>query len=165
MKKPRVLGVDPGLNVTGYAVLEVKNGKLQVCEAGIVRGRSRGSLAERVHQIHQGITDVIEALEPEVLALEELFSHCQRPRTSILMGHARGVVCLAAAQAGIMVHNYAATQVKRNLTGNGRATKSQMQLAVQRELQLGQLPEPADVADALAIALCHHYLANRPVQI
>ena len=76
------------------------------------------------------------------------------------MGHARGVICLAAAQAGIVVHNYSATQVKRILTGNGRAPKSQMQLAIMRELNLEVIPEPADVADALAIALCHHYLVK-----
>ena len=77
------------------------------------------------------------------------------------MGHARGVICLAAAQAGIRVQHYSATQVKKILTGNGRAPKTQMQAAIQRELGLDQLPEPADVADALAIALCHYYLANR----
>ena len=79
------------------------------------------------------------------------------------MGHARGVICLAATQAGLKVHSYGATQVKRILTGNGRAPKLQMQQAIQRELQLEELPEPPDVADALAIALCHHYLANKLV--
>ena len=77
------------------------------------------------------------------------------------MGHARGVICLAAAQAGVGVHPYSATQVKRILTGNGRAPKLQMQQAIMRELRLDALPEPADVADALAIALCHHYLAKK----
>ena len=154
----RILGVDPGLNITGYSVLEVTTQGLQVCEAGIVRGRARGNLAERVHAIHEGVAGVIASYTPTALALEELFSHYKRPRTSILMGHARGVICLAAAQAGIVVHHYSATQVKRILTGNGRAPKSQMQLAIMRELNLEAIPEPADVADALAIALCHHYL-------
>ncbi len=154
----RILGVDPGLNITGYSVLEVTDRGLQVCEAGIVRGRARGNLADRVHSIHEGISGVIDSYGPAAVALEELFSHYKRPRTSILMGHARGVICLAAAQAGLAVHNYSATQVKRILTGNGRAPKSQMQLAIMRELNLEAVPEPADVADALAIALCHHYL-------
>ena len=161
----KILGVDPGLNITGYSVLEVTDGSLQVCEAGIVKSRSRGNLADRVHSIHEGITSVIDSFAPAAVALEELFSHYKRPRTSILMGHARGVICLAAAQAGLEVHSYSATQVKRILTGNGRAPKNQMQLAIMRELNLETVPEPADVADALAIALCHHYLAKRNLPI
>jgi crossover junction endodeoxyribonuclease RuvC len=90
-----------------------------------------------------------------VLALEKLYTHYDRPTTAILMGHARGVIVLAAAQAGISVHDYASTQVKKTLTDSGRSPKSQMQAAVQRELRLATLPEPPDVADALAIALCH----------
>src|SRR5690606_8238111 len=98
---------------------------------------------------------------PDAMALEELYSHYERPRTSILMGHARGVICLAAARAEIPVTHYSATQIKKVLTGNGRAPKSQVQLAIQRELQLDAVPEPPDVADALAIALCHHYLGRQ----
>ena len=158
----RILGVDPGLNVTGYGVVEVAGGGLRVCEAGVVRGRARGSLALRLAEIHQGITEVIAALKPSVMALEELYSHYARPRIAILMGHARGVICLAATQAGIRVVHYSATQVKRILTGSGRASKSQVQRAIQRELGLAGLPEPPDVADALAIALCHHYLEGKP---
>jgi len=156
----RVLGIDPGLNVTGYGVLERGPNGLHVCEAGVVRGTRGKSLAYRVGQIHEGVADVIAALQPTVMSLEEIYSHIQRPRTSILMGHARGVICLAATQAGIPVSSYSATQVKKILTGNGRAPKHQMQLAIQRELQLSTLPEPDDVADALAIALCHYYLAK-----
>ena len=134
---------------------------LKLCEGGVVRGSARGSLFERVQHIYDGIVDVITSLQPDVMALEELYSHYERPRTSILMGHARGVICLAATQAGLATHSYAATQVKKILTGNGRAPKQQMQEAIKHELGLSEVPEPADVADALAIALCHHYLANK----
>jgi crossover junction endodeoxyribonuclease RuvC len=103
---------------------------------------------------------VIAALKPNVMALEQLYSHISHPRTSILMGHARGVICLAAAQAGIPVIHYPATQIKRILTGNGRASKSQMQSAITRELRLNAVPEPPDVADALAVAVCHYYLGR-----
>jgi crossover junction endodeoxyribonuclease RuvC len=154
----RILGIDPGLNITGYAVVERRLGKLALVEAGMIRGRSRGDLAARLQEVHEGVADVITSLKPEVLALEELYSHYERPRTAILMGHARGVICLAATQAGLSVYSYAATQVKRLLTGNGRAPKSQMQLAICREFNLDSPPEPPDVADALAVALCHHYL-------
>ena len=157
----RILGIDPGLNVTGYGVLDTGDGPLRVCEAGIVRGKSRGSLTARLREIYRGVSDVIQSLSPAVMALEELYSHYQRPRTAILMGHARGVICLAAAEADIPVVSYAATQVKRILTGSGRAPKSQVQEAIRRELRLSEVPEPNDVADALAIALCHHYLKNK----
>ncbi len=159
----RILGIDPGLNVTGYGVLEVAEGRLRLCEAGIIRGGSgRVPLARRLAAIHDGVADVIDAFKPSVMALEELYSHYARPRTAILMGHARGVICLAAARGGIPVVHYSATQIKKILTGSGRAPKSQVQRAIQHELRLSQPPDPPDVADALAIALCHHYLKDRP---
>lgn len=157
----RILGVDPGLNITGYAVIEPREKRLHVCEAGVIRSTQRRSLAYRVREIHDGLAEVIASLKPAAMALEELYSHYDRPRTSILMGHARGVICLAAAEADIEVTSYNATQVKLILTGNGRAPKSQMQQAIRRELALVKMPEPADIADALAIALCHHYLAGK----
>lgn len=158
----RILGIDPGLNITGYGVLEIAGGRLRLCEAGVIRGRSRGSLTKRLVEIHEGVAEVIAGLKPDLMAVEELYSHYERPRTAILMGHARGVICLAAAQAGIPVAHYSATQIKRILTGSGRAPKSQVQRAIQRELSLLTPPDPPDVADALAIALCHYYLKDKP---
>lgn len=158
----RILGVDPGLNITGYGVLDTGTGRVALCEAGVVRGGPRGDMGRRLEKLHRGLAEVIEAFSPEAVAIEELYSHYARPRTAILMGHARGVICLAAAQAGIPVHHYSATQVKKILTGSGRASKGQVQTAIQHELGLATLPEPADVADALAIAVCHHYLKNAP---
>lgn len=130
-----------------------------------MRGGSGGPISPRLLKIHQGLEDVVKSLKPTAIAIEQLYSHYQRPRTSILMGHARGVICLVGAQNDIPVFDYAATKVKKLLTGNGRAPKIQMQEAIQRELSLPQLPEPADVADALAIALCHFYLADRHAAI
>ena len=158
---PRILGIDPGLNITGYGVLEAVGGRLRLCEAGVGRGKSRGALTKRLVEIHDGVAEVIASLKPEVMALEELYSHYDRPRTAILMGHARGVICLAAAKAEIPVVHYAATQIKRILTGSGRAPKAQVQRAIQRELALSAPPEPPDVADALAAALCHYYLKGK----
>ena len=156
----RILGIDPGLNVTGYGVVEVCELGLRVVEAGIVRGTTKSSLTSRLREIHDGVAEVIALLSPSVMAIEELYSHYQRPKTAILMGHARGVICLAAAEAQLPVRHYAATQIKKILTGSGRAPKTQMQAAIQQELKLTKLPEPPDVADALAIALCHHYLGK-----
>jgi crossover junction endodeoxyribonuclease RuvC len=156
----QVLGIDPGLNTTGYGVLYFVAGQPRLIEAGIVRSKASGSLSERLKEIHDGVADIIASLKPEVLAIEELYSHYDRPTTAILMGHARGVIILAAADAGIPVANYPATQIKKTMTGNGHAAKWQMQEAVRRELNLPALPEPPDVADALAIAMCHCYLTR-----
>ena len=113
----RILGVDPGLNVTGYAVIETGERGPVMCEAGVVRGKDRASLTSRLGDIHGGIAEVIAQWQPGAMSLEQLYSHYQRPRTAILMGHARGVICLAAAQAGIEVHHYSATNVKKTITG------------------------------------------------
>ncbi|MBX9788950.1 MAG: crossover junction endodeoxyribonuclease RuvC [Pirellulales bacterium] len=162
---PRILGIDPGLNITGYAVIEVASGGPRICEAGVIRGRSHGTLTERLAELYAGISEVLTGFKPMVVALEQLYSHYQRPRTAILMGHARGVLCLAATHANVPVKSYSATQIKKILTGAGRAPKQQMQEAIQREFALAVAPEPPDVADALAIALCHYYLQPELVQL
>lgn len=158
----KILGIDPGLNITGYAVLAVASGGPQLIEAGVVRVSAGRAIETRIAELFRGVEETIALLEPDVMALEEVYSHYQRPKTAILMGHARGAICLAAARAEIPVFHYAATQVKRILTGSGRAPKSQMQQAICRELELLEPPQPPDVADALAIALCHHYLGRKP---
>jgi crossover junction endodeoxyribonuclease RuvC len=157
----KILGVDPGLNVTGYGVVDAVPDGVRVAEAGVIRGGRGHAIDRRLAEIYNGVTEVLTAFRPEALALEELYSHYDRPRTAILMGHARGVICLAAALQQVPVIHYASTQVKRILTGNGRAPKSQMQQAICRELKLLAPPEPPDVADALAIALCHYYLGRQ----
>jgi crossover junction endodeoxyribonuclease RuvC len=156
----RILGIDPGLNITGYGVIEIQLGKVKLIEAGVVRGKHAGNLELRLKEIFNGVSEVIRTLQPQVMAVEQLYSHYERPSTAILMGHARGVICLAASLAGLEVHSYAATQVKSILTGSGRAPKSQMQNAICREFQLLKPPEPPDVADGLALALCHYYLTR-----
>jgi len=160
MSKPRrVLGIDPGLTITGYGVLEVRLPRPHLCEAGIIRTADDDAidLAEKVLSVYKGVVEVIAQFQPEVLAVEQLYSHYEHPRTAILMGHARGVIFLAAAQADIPVVSYAATAVKKIVTGNGRASKEQVQRTIQSEFSMAALPDPPDVADALAVALCHYY--------
>jgi crossover junction endodeoxyribonuclease RuvC len=161
----RVLGVDPGLQITGYAVLEVRPQMPHVCEAGVVRsaeGRGTIDMAPRLLALYNGIVEVLEQYKPAVAVVEQLYAHYQHPRTAILMGHARGVILLAAGQHGVPVVSYNATRIKKTLTGNGHASKEQVQRTIQRELGLAKLPEPPDVADALAAALCHYYVQKRP---
>jgi crossover junction endodeoxyribonuclease RuvC len=149
-----VIGIDPGLQRTGYAVLEMRQGALR--EAGLIRPR-RGSLPDRLQELYAGLGELLDQFSPAQMALEELFSHYARPRTAILMGHARGVICLAAALRGVEVFSYGATHVKRMITGSGHCPKAQMQRAICQQLHLGKPPEPSDVADALAVAVCHWY--------
>ena len=163
---PLILGIDPGLGITGYGVLEATAGSPRLVEAGVIRSTAESkSLPVRLAEIHRGVAEVIATLKPAAMALEQLYSHYAHPRTSILMGHARGVICLAAAEADIPVVHYSATQIKRILTGNGRAPKAQVQRAIEKELRLDRPPEPPDVADALAVALCHYYLGKRDRQL
>ena len=154
----KALGVDPGLVVTGYGILEQDSGKIRLVEAGTIEsGSTQAPLPTRLRKLFEEMNDLIEEHRPDVMALEQLYSHYEHPRTAILMGHARGVICLAAGVHDIPLHHYAATQVKSALTGNGRASKEQIQQMVRRTFGLLQTPRPPDVADAVAIALCHLY--------
>ena len=160
MRPTRILGVDPGLNITGYAVVEAGSPRPRLCEAGIIRGtenRSKAGMADRLRCLYDGIVEVLEQFHPQVMVVEQLYAHYDHPRTAILMAHARGALLLAGAQRGLEVVSYNATQVKKIITGAGRAGKEQVQRAMQRELNLAKLPEPPDVADAIAVALCHYY--------
>lgn len=158
----RVVGFDPGLRVTGYGVVEIRGGSVRLVEAGTVRSRG-DSLEDRLHAIHRGVCEVLDALRPSALAIEQVFAHARFPKAAILLGHARGVICLAGVQAGLAVHHYLPNRVKSTLCGSGHAGKVQMQAAVQRELGLAARPEPADAADALAVALTDWHLRLRPL--
>lgn len=153
----RILGIDPGLNVTGYALVLDGRPRRSLVEAGVIRPAGDGELGRRLDELYREVMELLESHRPHAVALEELYSHYKRPITAIKMGHARGVICLAAARCQVPVVGYAATHVKKMLTGNGRAPKSQMQQAVCREFGLLRPPEPHDVADAMAIALCHAF--------
>lgn len=158
----RIVGFDPGLNITGYGVIEVlPDQHVRLVEAGTIRPKSKDDIEKRLQTIHSGVYEILETFRPQSIAIEQLFVHVRFPKTAILMGHARGVICLAAAQKGIELHHYLPNRVKSMLTGSGHAGKEQVQMAVQRELRLKARPEPADAADALAIALADFYLRLR----
>lgn len=159
----RYLGIDPGLNRTGYALLVRTADGPELEEGGVIRSTPDWPLAERVAEIGRGLAEVIDEFDPEAIAIEQVFSHGSYPKTAVLMAHARGAILFAAAVRHVPVVHYTPAQVKRLLTGSGRADKQQMQLAVQRELALLEVPEPNDVADACAVALCHYYSARLPV--
>ena len=160
----RILGIDPGLKVTGYACLEVARPGPRVIEAGIIDSSQCESkmLATRIAYLYDSIVELVGQLRPGIVVVEQLYAHYQHPRTAILMAHARGVIFLAAAKADLPLVSYNATRIKKTVTGNGRAPKDQVQRTVQRELGLDHLPSPADVADALAAALCHYHAQVLP---
>jgi crossover junction endodeoxyribonuclease RuvC len=150
------MGIDPGLSITGYGIIGASNRQPTLIEAGVLRSREKDPLEKRLLEINRGMAEVIREFAPTVVVVEELYSKYAHPRTAILMGHARGVICVAAAEADIPVVNYAATRIKNSLTGHGRASKEQMQRMIQHTFGLTRPPHPPDVADALAVALCHH---------
>lgn len=160
MATQTILGIDPALGTTGYGMIRCTGNSVQLIDAGFVKCRRDRPLELRLCELYDGLCEILEELKPDCFAIEQLYSHYDRPTTAILMGHARGVILLAAARAELPVNSYAATQVKKTLTGNGRAPKSQMQMAIQHQLGLATMPEPADVADALAIALTHHHCSQ-----
>ena len=153
----RYLGIDPGLNRTGYALLERSPRGPVLCEGGLIRSTRGRSLAERVHEISSGLREVLEEFQPSVLAIEQVFSLVRNPKSALLMAHARGAILAVAVDCGIPVVHYTPTQIKRLLTGSGKASKDQIQRAIKTELSLDRLPEPHDMADAFAVALCHYH--------
>lgn len=151
------LGIDPGLNRTGYALLRRTAIRPQLLEGGIISSRREQSLAERVMEIGNGIRELIEEFQPDAVAIEQVFSMARNPKSALLMAHARGAILLTVASMRKPLVHYTPRQIKKLLTGTGTASKEQVQFAIRRELGLASVLEPNDVADACAIALCHYY--------
>ena len=149
------MGVDPGLAITGYGLLDLSGSKLRLVEAGMVRTKSRDPMEKRLAGIYNELSAILTEFSPQVMAVEDLYAHYAQHRTAIIMGHARGVIFLSAAQQKIPVISYAATHIKKSVTGNGHASKHQVQRMVLERLKLDCLPQPSDVSDALAAAICH----------
>lgn len=150
----RILGIDPGLGVCGYAVVEKQDAAEELLEAGVVASNEKLAIEKRLNQIAIDFAVILEKFQPQVVAIEQLYSHYAHPNTAILMGHARGVILQKSAEAGVEVKSFSATRIKKSLTGNGRASKEQVQKTVRVLLSLKEIPQPADVADAIAAALC-----------
>ncbi len=159
----RILGIDPGYAICGYGVLDYDENRagFQVVDYGTFQSREGTAFAERILIIYEGIRQIIKLYQPQVMAIEELF-FSRNTTTAIATGQARGVLILAAAQTRLPVYEYKPVQVKKAVTGYGRADKKQVQLMVQTILKLDELPEPDDAADALALAICQAYTGPRP---
>lgn len=151
-----ILGVDPGLNTTGYGLVEVAPTGLVVKGAGYVRTRLRDGMPRRLADIHQGLEKVIERFKPQAIVLEKLYAHMKHPLTASLLGHARGVICMLADEHGLAFFEYAATRVKKTVTGSGHASKLQVQKMIEQVTGTPhQTLGPVDTTDAIALAITH----------
>jgi len=152
----RLVGIDPGLQRTGYACVELPSRGLEpvLVEAGVIRLRASASVPSRLLQLHRELGELLDEFRPTRMAVESVFSNARFARTAIVMGHARGVVVLAAAQREIVISELAPAEVKRAVAGRGNATKDQVRRAVMAQCGLRAMRGPSDVSDAIAIALC-----------
>ncbi len=153
----RIMGIDPGIAVTGYGMVDRAGNRLLPVKYGCLRSASDMPQHLRLRKLYQGLAQLLIDYKPDCLAIEELFFN-RNVRSAMLVGQAHGVALLAAADAGIEVYEYTPLQVKQAVVGHGRAEKRQVQWMTRIILGLGEMPRPDDAADALAVAICH---ANR----
>lgn len=158
MKQNIILGIDPGLHITGYGVLQANCNNIKLIEAGVIKTSINSPLQERLDKIYQTLLALIDDTQPKTLILEELYSHYKHPATSIKMGHARGMALLAAQNKNIKVIGYSAKRIKKAVTGNGNATKAQVRETIKHRLNIKANTGPLDVTDALALCLGHIHI-------
>ena len=149
-----ILGIDPGIAITGYGVIKTQGNSFKILEYGVIRSSKQMETARRLQEIYQGVGKIIDLYKPETMAIEELFFN-KNAKTALIVGQARGVAMLATYQRGVSVYEYTPLQVKQAVVGYGRAEKQQVQFMVKSILNLQEIPRPDDAADALAIAICH----------
>ena len=150
----RIMGIDPGTRVVGFGVVDLKGNDLTHIAHGAFDVRKSGTFPERLKKIYEGLVEAVKAYKPDVCVVEEIF-YAKSAKSAIKTGEGRGVALLASAVCGVPVAEYAATKIKKSVTGTGGAHKSQVQKMVKLQLNLKAVPEPADAADALACAICH----------
>ncbi|MGD0541823.1 MAG: crossover junction endodeoxyribonuclease RuvC [Tepidisphaeraceae bacterium] len=150
----RILGIDPGLQITGYGVVDFDLGKTIIVDGGVFRFPARTSLAHRLLELEMELNELFDEHQPDICAVEQLYAHYKHPRTAILMGHARGVILLAAERRNVRIEQFSANRIKKSVMGHGHAGKMQIQRAIQQIFRLKTLPQPPDLADALAVAFC-----------
>ena len=150
----RILGIDPGSQVTGYGVIDSDGSRHSLVTKGVVQTRNCRAFPEKLRRIHHGILDVLDEAQPDQMVVESLF-YATNVKSALKLGHVRGVALLAGVERGLAVHEYSPLEVKQAVVGYGRADKEQVQKMVAVLLSLARPPEPHDAADALAVAICH----------
>lgn len=157
-----ILGIDPGSTVTGYGLIQHEDRTLRLLECGCIRTNVKTSFPERLKKIYAALTDRLAELRPDEVAVEDVF-YSENVKAALRIGHTRGVILLAAANAGIPIAEYTPREVKQAVVGSGAASKEQVQFMVKHILHLKALPHPYDATDALAVALCHIHRLESPV--
>lgn len=156
-----ILGIDPGLNVTGYGLIDSKKDGFILKEAGFIKTLSCEGLPKRLNKIYSALSELLNRCKPQALVIEKLYAHYRHPLTASLLGHARGVICLLAEQKTIPFYEYSATRVKKVMTGSGHASKLQIQKMVEHTMGLktGHFG-PVDTTDAISLAITHAYISR-----
>ncbi len=149
-----ILGIDPGIAIVGYGVVQYAGNKFKTIDYGAITTKAHTKIDFRLNDVYDGVCELIHKYKPDAVSIEELFFNTN-VKTAITVAHARGVIVLAAAKCGVETFEYTPLQIKQALTGYGRADKFQMQNMIKIMLKLNAVPKPDDVADALAIAICH----------
>ena len=152
----RIFGVDPGSHCTGYGCIETNGSHHQLVVCGALTPPARSTFPEKLYAIHRGLTDLLVRHRPETVAIEDLF-HAKNARSALKLGHVRGVLMLAASEAGVTIAEYTPAEIKRAVVGYGRAEKEQVQQMVALLLGMKTVPSPLDASDALAVAICHSH--------
>jgi len=159
----RILGIDPALGVTGYGLIEVSGPVFRLLEAGIIETKTQECLPVRLEKIYTAVESILNEFRPEAAVLEKIYSHYAHPATSYVLGHARGVICLACAMAGVTQAEYAATRIKKAIVGKGLASKQQVQKMVMDLLGMKETPAYMDITDALALAIGHSFICRSKI--
>jgi crossover junction endodeoxyribonuclease RuvC len=158
----RIIGIDPALHTTGFGIIDWDGKRFRLAGAGTIKTDPVQPHLKRLERIHSCTRKLLEEYSPDVMVLEKIYAHYQHPATAFVLGQARGVICLACAESGLPLVEYAATRVKKALTGKGLASKLQVQKMVASMLGLASLPSKYDVTDALALAIAFCQLGRKP---
>ena len=151
----RIIGIDPGLSCTGFGVIDISENKKNIIDYGIAKTNSKDNLCDRLKVLHEDLEYIIKKYNPKVMSIEQIF-YGKNVKSALLLGHARGVPMLLSAMYKIPLYEFSARRIKQSLTGNGNATKEQVQFMVKKILLMDSFPKPIDASDALAAALCYN---------
>lgn len=159
-----ICGIDPGLNTTGYGLIETQNSGFTLKDAGFIRTSAKEDLPQRLKKIHTSLSEILDRTKPEALVLEKLYAHYKHPITAALLGHARGVICMLAEEKKIPFFEYAATRVKKITTGSGHASKLQIQKMIEHTFGVkSESLGPVDATDAISLAITHAYITRAKI--
>jgi crossover junction endodeoxyribonuclease RuvC len=157
----RILGIDPGLNTTGYGLIEIKNNQLRLIEAGVIKTQINARIESRLNKIHHGLLSLIREEKPQAMVLEKLYTHYRHPTTACLLGHVRGVICLLSAQENLEFFEYSPKRIRKTILGQGNASKQQVKRMIEHIFRLKEDSLPLDTSDALAMAVAHANIDGR----